>query len=239
MPFPDHRSSDWVPGRVGKGRPCAYCGWSLPIDARPNRLYCSQRCRNLRWERDNPDKARVHIWSWNARHRGHVAARARRWYERNRTQALETSREWSRSNRHRKNVHQRARQYRLDARSWQADDFTRAQELLGGVCAYCGAAGPLTLDHVVPLVRGGAHRIENLVAACKACNSRKGARDELEFRALLALEAFIDGRRGGVGEDEAPYRVARPCRRPRHRHVRIRDRHVARQSVRRRTRAVG
>jgi len=142
-------------------------------------------------------------------------------------------------NRPRKNVHQQGRRYRLDARSWEAEDFARANLLLKGVCAYCGEHGRLTLDHVVPLARGGAHRIENLVAACKPCNSRKGARNELEFRALLALEAFIDGRRGGVGEDQAPYRVARPCRRPRHGHVRIRDRLVARRDARRWVPAVG
>ena len=166
------------------------------------------------------------------RHVEYMAGRHREWYQRNRDQALENSREWSRANRARKNAYQRARQYKVDTRSWQESDFATAQQLLEGLCAYCGVTGPLTLDHVVPLARGGAHRIENLVAACKPCNSRKGARDELEFRALLALEAFIDGRRGGVGEDEAPYRVAGPCRRPRHSHVRFRDRHVARQSVR-------
>ena len=174
------------------------------------------------------------------RHVAHMARLNREWYKRNRDQAIENSRVWSRANRARRNACQRARQYRLETRSWQTEDFARAQELLGGVCAYCGSAENLTLDHVVPLARGGAHRIENLVAACKPCNSRKGARDELEFRALLALEAFIDGRGGGVGEDEAPYRVARLCRRPRHHHVRIRDTHVAGRSARMRgPRAVG
>ena len=34
----------------------------------------------------------------------------------------------------------------------------------------------LTLDHVVPRHRGGAHSWDNLVAACSACNHRKGGR---------------------------------------------------------------
>ena len=34
----------------------------------------------------------------------------------------------------------------------------------------------LTLDHVLPRHRGGGHSWENLVAACKACNHRKGGR---------------------------------------------------------------
>lgn len=46
-------------------------------------------------------------------------------------------------------------------------------------CQYCGrsgGAGDLTLDHVVPRSRGGAGSWENLVAACRRCNNRKGDR---------------------------------------------------------------
>ncbi|WP_321530186.1 HNH endonuclease [uncultured Desulfuromonas sp.] len=45
-----------------------------------------------------------------------------------------------------------------------------------GRCYYCGEHFPpkeLTLDHVVPLVRGGKTTKGNCVAACKACNSKK------------------------------------------------------------------
>lgn len=44
-----------------------------------------------------------------------------------------------------------------------------------GVCQYCFKAGD-TMDHVVPRSRGGLHRWENVVTACKACNSKKGDR---------------------------------------------------------------
>lgn len=44
-------------------------------------------------------------------------------------------------------------------------------------CQYCGSnGGRLTLDHVVPRHLGGTHSWENLVAACPACNLRKGGR---------------------------------------------------------------
>jgi 5-methylcytosine-specific restriction endonuclease McrA len=54
-------------------------------------------------------------------------------------------------------------------------------------CQYCGHTGnDLTLDHVVPRHRGGGHTWENLVAACRPCNHRKGGRtpDEARFRLL-------------------------------------------------------
>ena len=46
-------------------------------------------------------------------------------------------------------------------------------------CQYCGAQPPrsaLTIDHVMPRVRGGATTWENVVCACKPCNLRKGCR---------------------------------------------------------------
>lgn len=45
-----------------------------------------------------------------------------------------------------------------------------------GACAYCGQAvppGELTMDHVVPVARGGRSQKGNVVPACKECNKRK------------------------------------------------------------------
>lgn len=44
-----------------------------------------------------------------------------------------------------------------------------------GACQYCGRAAE-NLDHVVPRSRGGDHTWENVVAACRRCNTRKGDR---------------------------------------------------------------
>jgi len=44
-------------------------------------------------------------------------------------------------------------------------------------CQYCGRTeADLTLDHVIPRRLGGTHSWENLVAACRVCNHRKGGR---------------------------------------------------------------
>jgi 5-methylcytosine-specific restriction endonuclease McrA len=46
-------------------------------------------------------------------------------------------------------------------------------------CQYCGATPPrseLTIDHVVPKVRGGKTIWENVVCACRRCNLHKGSR---------------------------------------------------------------
>src|SRR4051812_30033174 len=54
----------------------------------------------------------------------------------------------------------------------------------GGRCQYC--AGPAeSIDHVVPRSRGGEHVWENVVAACRACNTRK--RDRLLSETRMEL----------------------------------------------------
>ncbi len=50
------------------------------------------------------------------------------------------------------------------------------QQLAKGICHYCGKTFPpesLTLDHVVPISRGGHSNKGNCVPACKPCNSEK------------------------------------------------------------------
>lgn len=44
----------------------------------------------------------------------------------------------------------------------------------GYMCQYCGAEKDLTMDHVHPRSRQGKSSWDNLVTACKSCNSRKG-----------------------------------------------------------------
>ena len=42
----------------------------------------------------------------------------------------------------------------------------------GGVCQYCGDRAE-SIDHVIPRSRGGQHVWENVVAACRRCNTSK------------------------------------------------------------------
>jgi 5-methylcytosine-specific restriction endonuclease McrA len=57
------------------------------------------------------------------------------------------------------------------------------------VCQYCGAnSRDLTIDHVTPKHRGGRHEWENLVAACRSCNHRKGSKTLAEARMALLRE---------------------------------------------------
>ena len=45
-----------------------------------------------------------------------------------------------------------------------------------GLCAYCRKGAYHSLEHVVPLSRGGTNYPNNIVPACKPCNSSKGSK---------------------------------------------------------------
>ena len=63
------------------------------------------------------------------------------------------------------------------ARQLRQTDWWRAK-LQKGVCHYCGrqvGAANLSMDHVIPVARGGTSTRGNCVPCCIDCNSRKGA----------------------------------------------------------------
>jgi Restriction endonuclease len=43
-------------------------------------------------------------------------------------------------------------------------------------CKQCGSSDDLETDHIIPLVEGGPHHIDNIQILCKACNTKKGDR---------------------------------------------------------------
>jgi len=117
------------------------------------------------------------------------------WYRRNKTSRIEKVKAWEAKNPdYVRAKNHRRRTYKLNSPGVPATK-NEIQEVLwstGGRCWYCGACvgDSITIDHVVPLARGGSGSRENLVPACKPCNSSKNAtlvtdwllsKPELEF----------------------------------------------------------
>ncbi len=69
----------------------------------------------------------------------------------------------------------RKRKRRMDSVEHDLSDaqWSALQEAWGG-CAYCGATGqPLQRDCVLALSRGGRYTLDNIVPACRSCNTSK------------------------------------------------------------------
>lgn len=79
----------------------------------------------------------------------------------------------------------KARQYNEYRRGVVYSDEAKAfiLELLKDPCSYCGDPAD-TVDHIVPVSKGGSSEVENLTAACNSCNGGKCNKDLLLY--LLA-----------------------------------------------------
>jgi len=151
-----------------------------------------RRAYGREWIRRNADKAREAMRRWRQRHPAKHAAEVRAYYAR--YPALWSQRLAAGPNRA---AVRRAVAHRRRAREVRGGSFTAAEwnalvQAYRGLCAYCGAAGAVQVDHRIPLSRGGTNTIDNILPACRRCNCRKASMTEKEFRARLASERDRD-----------------------------------------------
>jgi 5-methylcytosine-specific restriction endonuclease McrA len=80
------------------------------------------------------------------------------------------------------------RRERRKAREIRASQWWK-RRLAKGTCHYCNRKTPsdsLTMDHIVPIARGGRSTKGNLVTACKSCNNKKKQLLPMEWEEYLA-----------------------------------------------------
>ena len=161
--------------------------------------------RKKRWREANPDHRRK---SWEANkardsEKNRIWREAnpdyrRRHYEANREKAAEDTRRWRAANPEKITALRAASNHRRRARHRGAlvEDVPRLEiferddwqcQVAG--CLYPGIPASLdvdwpdplfaSLDHVIPLARGGTHERSNLVTAHLRCNLTKGARESI------------------------------------------------------------
>ncbi|MDV2995377.1 MAG: hypothetical protein N4J56_005031 [Chroococcidiopsis sp. SAG 2025] len=72
-------------------------------------------------------------------------------------------------------------------RIWKIPPVNRREVLRRDnyACQYCGNNKRLTIDHVIPLSKGGLHTWNNVVAACEQCNQYKSDRTPQQAGMLL------------------------------------------------------
>lgn len=109
--------------------------------------------------------------------------RAHEYYEKNKEHVLELVKIYRKNNPH---VDQIKTQKRKSLKAMLPSDFDKNQwgkckETFDNKCAYCGKDEPLAQEHFIPLSKGGEFTINNIVPACKSCNSKKFTNDFFEW----------------------------------------------------------
>jgi 5-methylcytosine-specific restriction endonuclease McrA len=144
---------------------CAVC--SFPMEGKiASAIYCGRKCKSVASEkrRVRDDSAR------------YLTERERR---------ISYALRYSKEKPHVGQAAKRKRRARLaEAGVFEVSgkQWRRLVSRHGGRCFYCGVKAPMTMDHVLPIIRGGVHSIGNLIPACARCNSSKRHRTIMEWR---------------------------------------------------------
>lgn len=144
---------------------CCECGGLIP-NPKMGKKFCSKLCkwREVEGRRVRDDAARY------LRERDKRIANALAYAKKNPHVGQATKRK-------RKALKSKNGVFRFTSRDWQ-----RCLNLYDNRCFYCGADGKMTMEHVMPLIRGGTHSVGNIVPACVSCNCHKQARTVMEWR---------------------------------------------------------
>ena len=150
-----------------------------------------------RWRRRNRQRTNE-ILRFKRRHKAESHNTKRRLYRRENLEKLrKRAREYYRKHFARKRAEHRnaiAKRKRAKGR-FTAREFLLVLKKHKYRCAYCKrqiSRSSATIDHVVPLSRGGTNWITNIIPACLRCNQRKSFMSLGRFIARLKKEGDLD-----------------------------------------------
>lgn len=141
-----------------------------------------QNSRSAEWRENNPS-ARASYYQANIERE---KENQRKWQQQNRPWTTSEKKaylkKWRSDNKDLKNSYERNRQHRKRANGGSVThkEWTELCAYYGNVCLRCGKE-ETTMDHIVPLSKGGPHSIENMQPLCGPCNSSKGTKS-IDYR---------------------------------------------------------
>ncbi len=182
---------------------CPQCGEHLSLfkfnprkkspDGRCSYCKVCQNKVSLTWDLNNKERKRAAESEWYRNNKARRKATCTAWNEANREQKSATQSKWHKDNpdKNRANTSKR--------RALEKDAFVENVSVMvlmmrdGLCCYYCSV--PLdfewnpeeyqpdyaTIEHKIPLMRGGEHSYNNCVLSCADCNNRKNTMTDSEF----------------------------------------------------------
>lgn len=123
--------------------------------------------------------------SW-ARHKVSSLTKKKIYYQQNKHRITLSKQRYAQTPNGKEALARGRQKYRARKLSSHHMPYSRAEvqqqfEQLGHVCSYCKESKPLTIDHFIPLSKGGSDTLGNLLPACWSCNSSKQDKDPLEW----------------------------------------------------------
>lgn len=110
--------------------------------------------------------------------------RAKLWYELNKQLMIDRATAWKKANTEkvRANTRDYASRKARAKGGYSTKDYIKLLKRNLNKCYYCNKNYANSIDHVLPLSRGGTNYIGNIVPACGSCNYSKGPRTIVEWK---------------------------------------------------------
>jgi 5-methylcytosine-specific restriction endonuclease McrA len=136
---------------------------------RNHRALCLERAETYR--KENPDKVKAATDLWFAKNKEY----RRKYKAKYRRQHREQIAEYRKANRERNLVYKANRKTRLTnaGGAFTLKEWITLCIRYGNKCLCCDKTKPLTVDHVIPVSKGGTSYISNIQPLCGPCNSTK------------------------------------------------------------------
>ena len=134
------------------------------------------------WKERNRDKVREYGREWKRNNPDNTLASSRRWTHLNREKTRQNSRKWKHENPQKVFDQSVRRRMQIGDAQISKDEWLHIMGMFDWRCFYCDdvlTKENRSIDHIVPLSRGGKHRVSNLLPCCRSCNSSKN--DKLGF----------------------------------------------------------
>ena len=135
--------------------------------------------RSKEYSRNNMGKRIKYSKKYYENNKEKHADRVKRYTLINIEKITERRRQWKKNNKDKVNISTQRRYAKKHGLSYDFDiiAWESCKKHFGYNCCYCGKPGKLTQEHFIPLSKDGEYTINNIVPACKSCNSKKHNKD--------------------------------------------------------------
>lgn len=145
--------------------------------------YTCKECKkkyNKRRYRENKEDKREYNKKYREENEEYYREYLREYYEENKEHHAEYGKKYRQENpevSRRKSQRRRARMAKLP-HTLTVEEWEKALEFFNHSCAYCGVSDDnIGKEHVIPIVKGGGYTADNIIPACRTCNSSKNTTD--------------------------------------------------------------
>jgi hypothetical protein len=170
---------------------CTSCKQEQPVD---NFYKAASKCKPchkayaIAWSKANPDrvkkswkKSNKKRWVDQKQDKDYMLKKTL-YFQANSDKRTKTASEWNKKNKDRFAIHvANSKNKRKGVKTYKILD-KEFRRLYSSCCSFCGSKNKITMDHIIPISRGGNHSVGNLQPLCQSCNSSKNNRFISEYK---------------------------------------------------------